>query len=68
MRQKNWRLVIVGGVMAALAVVFYLIMLGMADASTDPQKLMEIVGQTSGVVIGVGAAVAIIGYIGKKVA
>lgn len=68
MRQKNWRLVIVGGVMAALAVVFYLIMLGMADASTDPQKLMEIVGQTSGVVIGLGAALAIIGYIGKKVA
>lgn len=68
MRQKNWRLVIVGGVMAALAVVFYLIMLGMADASTDPQKLMEIVGQTSGAVIGLGAALAIIGYIGKKVA
>lgn len=68
MRQKNWRLVIVGGVMAALAVVFYLVMLGMADASTDPQKLMEIVGQTSGVVIGLGAALAIIGYIGKKVA
>lgn len=68
MRQKNWRLVFVGGVMAALAVVFYLIMLGMAGASTDPQKLMEIVGQTSGVVIGVGAAVAIIGYVGKKVA
>lgn len=68
MRQKNWRLVIVGGVMAALAVVFYLVMLGIADASTDPQKLMEIVGQTSGVVIGLGAALAIIGYIGKKVA
>jgi hypothetical protein len=27
---------------------------------------MEIVGQTSGVVMGLGVAMAIIGYIGKK--
>lgn len=66
MRQKNWRLVIVGGVMVALAVVFYFVMLGMAAQSTDPQALMAIVGQTSGVVIGIGVAVAVIGYIGKK--
>jgi hypothetical protein len=66
MRQKNWRLVIVGGVLIGLAVVFYVVMLGMAPQSTDPQALMEIVGQTAGVVIGVGCAVAIIGYIGKK--
>ncbi len=66
MRQKNWRLVIVGGVMVALGVVFFLIMLGVAPQSTDPKALMEIVGQTSGVVMGLGVAVAVIGYIGKK--
>jgi hypothetical protein len=66
MRQKNWRLVIVGGVMIGLAIVFYLFMLGMAGQSTDPVALMAIVGQTSGVVIGIGVAVAAIGYIGKK--
>ncbi|MFM9862074.1 MAG: hypothetical protein ACKVRO_00570 [Micropepsaceae bacterium] len=66
MRQKNWRLVIVGGVMVALAVVFFLVMLGIAGQSTDPAALMTVVGQTSGVVLGIGVAVAVIGYIGKK--
>jgi hypothetical protein len=66
MRQKNWRLVIVGGVLAALAVVFFLIMLGVAPQSTDPKALMEIVGQTAGVVIGIAVAIAAIGFIGKK--
>jgi multisubunit Na+/H+ antiporter MnhB subunit len=68
MRQKNWRLVIVGGVMVGLGIVFFLIMLSVAPQSTDPKALMEIVGQTSGVVMGLGVAVALIGYIGKKVA
>jgi hypothetical protein len=66
MRQKNWRLVIVGGVLAALAIVFYFVMLGMAGQSTDPQALMAIVGQTAGVVIGIGVAAAVIGYMGNK--
>jgi hypothetical protein len=66
MRQTNWRLVIVGGVVIALAVIFYFVMLGMAGQSTDPAALMQIVGQTSGVVIGIGVAAAIIGYLGKK--
>ncbi len=67
MRQRNWRLVIVGGVLAALAVVFFFVMMGFAPQSTDPKALMEIVGQTSGVVIGIGVAMAIVGYIGKKI-
>lgn len=66
MRQKNWRLVMVGGVLAALAVVFFLIMLGAAPQSTDPKALMAIVGQTAGVVIGIAVAIAAIGFIGKK--
>jgi hypothetical protein len=67
MRQRNWRLVVVGGVLIGLAVVFYFVMLAMAGQSTDPQALMQIVGQTSGVVIGIGVAAAIIGYMGKKI-
>lgn len=66
MRQKNWRLVIVGGVLIGLAIVFYFVMLAMAGQSTDPKALLEIVGQTAGVVIGIGCAAAIIGYIGVK--
>ena len=57
---------IVGAALIPLAVVFYVVMLGMAPQSTDPAKLMEIVGQTAGVVIGIGTALAIVGYIGKK--
>jgi predicted anti-sigma-YlaC factor YlaD len=67
MRWTNWRLVIVGAALVGLAVVFYIVMLGMAGQSTDPQALMQTVGQTSGVVIGIGVAAAIIGYLGKKI-
>ena len=67
MRQKNWRVVIVGGVMIALAVGFFLFMMGLAPQSTDPQQLMSIVGQVSGVVIGIAIAMIIYGFVGKKV-
>jgi len=67
MRQKNWRVVIVGGVMIALAVGFFLFMMGLAPQSTDPQELMSIVGQVSGVVIGIAIAMIIYGFVGKKV-
>ena len=66
MRQKNWRVVIVGGVLIGLALVFVLVMMGLAPQSTDPQTLMETVGATAGVVIGVSAAMIIYGLIGKK--
>ena len=68
MRQKNWRVIIVGGVMIALAVGFFLFMMGLAPQSTDPQQLMSIVGQVSGVVIGIAIAMIIYGFVGKKVA
>jgi hypothetical protein len=68
MRQKNWRIIIVGGVMIALAVGFFLFMMGLAPQSTDPQQLMSIVGQVSGVVIGIAVAMIIYGFVGKKVA
>ena len=67
MRQKNWRVVIVGGVMVVLAIGFFLFWMTMAPKSTDPVALMETVGQVSGVVIGLGIAMAIYGFIGRKV-
>ena len=66
MRQRNPRLIVVGAVMIALAIVFFFIMMSFASQSTDPKALLEIVGQTSGVVIGIGIFVAIIGAIGTK--
>ena len=66
MRQTNWRLVIVGGVMIGLALVFVLVMWGMAPQSTDPKALMETVGQVSGVVGALGIAMIVFGFLGKK--
>lgn len=66
MRQKNWRVVIVGGVLIGLALVFVLVMMSLAPQSTDPQALMETVGATAGVVVGISVAMIIYGLIGKK--
>ncbi|MCE9523315.1 MAG: hypothetical protein K8S25_12910 [Alphaproteobacteria bacterium] len=66
MRTKNWRLVITGGVLAVLAVVFFIFMMSLAPQSNDPAALMEIVGQVSGVVIALSIVMAVVGFIGKK--
>ncbi|MEQ1864259.1 MAG: hypothetical protein ABL996_06350 [Micropepsaceae bacterium] len=67
MRQKNWRVVIAGGVLLALAGVFVLIMMAMAPQSNDPVALMETVGTTAGVVAGISVAMIIFGLVGRKV-
>jgi hypothetical protein len=67
MRQKNWRLVIVGGVLIVLAAGFFLTMMGMAPKSNDPQSLMQTVGMVSGGVGGIAVVMMILGLIGKKV-
>ena len=67
MRQKNWRLVIVGGVLVVLAVGFFLFMMGIAPRSNDPAALMTTVGQVSGAVGGLSLVMIVIGLIGKKV-
>ena len=67
MRQKNWRAVIVGGVLLVLAVGFFIFMMGMAPQSNDPKGLMEIVGTVSGVVIAIGLMMIGVGYVGRKV-
>lgn len=67
MRRRNWRIVIVGSVLITLAMAFFLVMLSIADRSTDPKMLMETVGQVSGAVIGFSVFMIIMGLIGKKV-
>ncbi len=67
MRQKNWRLVIVGAVLVALAAAFFLYMTGMAPKSNDPKTLMQTVGMVSGAVEGIALVMIALGLIGKKV-
>lgn len=67
MRVKNWRIVIVGFGLGVLAFGFYFFMLSIAAQSTDPAALMQTVGTTAGVVIGVSLVMIVIGLIGKKV-
>ena len=66
MRQKNRRLVIVGGVLVVLAVGFFLFMMGIAPRSNDPAALMTTVGQVSGAVGGLSLVMIVIGLIGKE--
>lgn len=67
MRRRNWRFVFTGLLFIVLAVVFFVVMLGVAGQSNDPAEVMRIVGQASGVAIGVSVALIIAGLIGKKV-
>ena len=66
MRQKNWRIVIVGGVLVVLALGFYIGMLSIASTSNDPAALMGTVGTVSGVVGGLALAMIVVGLIGKS--
>lgn len=66
MRQKNWRLIVVGGVLIVLAAGFFLFMMGMAPKSNDPKALLQTVGQVSGAVGGIALAMVVFGLIGRK--
>ena len=66
MRRRNTRLVISGAVLAALSVAFFFVMTSFAPQSNNPKALLQIVGQVSGAVAGVGIVLAIIGLVGKK--
>jgi len=66
MRFRNQRFVIVGGVLIALAIAFFLFFLSIASRSNNPAELMRIVGTVSGVVGGIGIAMIVAGWIGKK--
>ena len=67
MRRRNWRVVIVGFVLALIAIAFYLYMLSIASRSNDPVTLMKTVGTVAGVVCGLSLVMIILGLIGKKV-
>jgi len=67
MRRKNMRLVFSGLLFFVLASGFFFGMQPLAARSTDPAEFMRLVGQASGVVGGVSAALIIAGLIGKKV-
>jgi drug/metabolite transporter (DMT)-like permease len=67
MRQKNWRVVIVGVVLTIIALGFYFFMQSIAPNSTVPAALMQTVGTVTGVVAGISLAIIILGLIGKKV-
>jgi hypothetical protein len=67
MRRRNWRVVIVGFILGASALEFFLYMLGMAPKSNDPVALMQTVGTVSGAVGGIGLVMIVFGWIGTKV-
>ena len=64
--QRKKRFIIVGLVLVALAGSFFCYMLSIASTSNDPKALMQIVGQASGVVAGIGIVMSLVGLIGKK--
>ncbi|MFT3957061.1 MAG: hypothetical protein QM722_22595 [Piscinibacter sp.] len=64
--QRNQRLVVVGSMLLAMAMVFFLFMLSIASRSTDPVELMRVVGTVSGVVGGLSIALILAGRFGKK--
>ena len=66
MRQKNWRVAIVGIVLLVAAPAFFFFFLSMAPKSNDPAALMQTVGQVSGVVGAIGLVMLLFGLIGKK--
>jgi hypothetical protein len=64
--QNKKRVITVGLILVVLAAAFFCYMLSIASKSNDPKALMQIVGQVSGVVAGIGIVMSIVGLIGKK--
>ncbi|MFN8413987.1 MAG: hypothetical protein U0Z26_16525 [Anaerolineales bacterium] len=66
MRKRNWRVVIVGMVLAALVLGFFFFMVSIASQSTDPGTLLQTVGAVTGVVLVISMIMIVSGLIGKK--
>lgn len=66
MRKRNWRLIAVGVVLLALAVLFFLNMRDMTPWSNNPVVLMRTVGEVSGAVAGISIVMIVFGLIGRK--
>jgi hypothetical protein len=67
MRQPNKRVAITGTGLIAAAIVFFLYMMSIASKSNDPKAMMETVGQVSGVAIGIGLVMIVLGLRGRNV-
>ena len=63
---RNQRLVLVGGVLIALAIAFFLFFLSITSRSNNPAELMRVVGTVSGVVGGLGLAMIVFGKVARK--
>jgi hypothetical protein len=66
MRERNWRLVRVGGVLLAFAIVVFVAMLVIFPPSPDTAEMIHRLGQITGAVGGAGVALMLVGLIGKK--
>jgi hypothetical protein len=66
MRQRNWRLIIVGVALIGAAAGFFFYMGTLAPKSNDPAVMMQTVGQVAGVVCGIALAMLLFGLIGKR--
>lgn len=66
MRQRNWRLVRVGGVLLGFAVVVFAGALIIAPPSPNTVEMIHRIGQVTGAVGGAGVALLMIGLIGRK--
>jgi len=66
MRERNWRLVRVGGVLLAFAVVVFVAMLFIFPPSRDTAEMIHRLGQITGAVGGAGVALMLVGLIGRK--
>jgi formate/nitrite transporter FocA (FNT family) len=68
MRQPNKRVAYTGAGLIAAAIVFFLYMMSIASKSNDPKAMLETVGQVSGVAIGIGLVMIVLGIRGRDVA
>jgi hypothetical protein len=56
---------IIGGIFfAVLALLFFIVMMGMAGRSNDPAGMMQTVGEVSGLVGAIGIALFVAGLLG----
>lgn len=66
MRQRNWRLVIVGIFFIVIAFAIFIFVPSLGAYSTDPVEFTRLIGQISQFVIGISVALIIFGLIGTK--
>lgn len=66
MRQRNWRLVIVGIFFIVVGFAVFLFVPSLGAFSTDPVEFTRLIGQIAQFIIGVSVALIIFGLIGKK--